>query len=85
MLTRRGGSASRVEALRDIERLLADELTDFDRSDISSGTIRWEKSAEWERHQMMKDGLIKRDSLRGVWELSEAGNEAARRLERSAR
>ena len=80
VLTKRGGSATRVQALREVEKLLGDELTPFDRSDIRSGSVRWEKSAEWERHQMMREKLIKHDSPRGVWELTEAGREVARRV-----
>lgn len=31
----------------------------------------WENNAKWERFQMVQDGLLRRESPRGVWELGE--------------
>lgn len=31
----------------------------------------WQNNAKWERYQMVQDGLLRGDSPRGVWELSE--------------
>jgi hypothetical protein len=32
----------------------------------------WQNNAKWERFRMIKDGLLRSDSPRGIWELSEA-------------
>jgi hypothetical protein len=34
---------------------------------------RWRNTAQWARNTMVKDGLLKADSPRGVWEISDAG------------
>ena len=61
---------------------MKDLLTDFDKSDIQSGTIRWQKTAEWEVHIMRNQGLLKpvRDTRSGVWALTEKGRKAAEAL-----
>lgn len=82
ILLSRGGRADRTYMLQHLETVLADTLTDFDRQDIKSGAIRWQKSAEWEVSTMRQQGLLlsQADSPRGVWCLSSAGNDAARSL-----
>jgi restriction endonuclease Mrr len=53
-------------------------LTDADREKLPSGTdVRWRNTAAWERFKMVEDGLLKSDSPRGTWELTEAGMAAA--------
>ena len=37
------------------------------------GKPRWQRAANWARRHMVLDGLLKSDSPRGVWEISEAG------------
>jgi hypothetical protein len=38
-----------------------------------SGLIRWRNAAMWERKHMITDGLLKNNSLRGYWEITEKG------------
>ncbi len=33
----------------------------------------WRNSAQWARNSMVQEGLLKADSPRGVWNISEAG------------
>lgn len=82
ILAKHGGKADRGQALRELEGVMADRLTEFDRSDIKSGTIRWQKSAEWEVSTMRQEGLLlpQARSPRGVWCLSEVGERAAKGL-----
>lgn len=70
-----GGQGSRTQVLKELESIMAEQLTDFDKSDISSGTVRWQKSAEWEVRVMREQQILKPVSpaLRGVWELTEKG------------
>jgi len=70
-----GGKGDRLHVLREVEKLLADRLTAYDRSDISSGTIRWQKSAEFEVFVMREQGLLKSvsETPRGVWALTQKG------------
>jgi Mrr N-terminal domain len=82
VLKRHGGEVRRLQGLREVEDILSDRLTDYDKAEISSGTIRWEKSAEWEVRAMRMEGLLKpvHESAWGVWALSDKGREAASRL-----
>jgi hypothetical protein len=34
---------------------------------------RWKIAAQWARNSMVKEGLSKNDSPRGVWQIIEAG------------
>ncbi len=79
VLKRHGGESDRGTVLKELEPMMRDRLTDFDKSDIQSGTIRWQKSAEWEVHIMRNEGLLKpvKETRTGVWALTEKGRKAA--------
>jgi Mrr N-terminal domain len=34
---------------------------------------RWKNAAQWARNSMVKEGLLRSNSPRGIWESSEAG------------
>jgi len=82
VLRAHGGEVSRLQALKEIEEQMADRLTEYDKADISSGTIRWEKSAEWEVRAMRIEELLKPAHATpwGVWALTERGWEVASSL-----
>jgi restriction system protein len=49
-------------------------LTARDREMLSSGIdIRWRNRAAWQRENMKRQGLLRNDSPRGIWEITEAG------------
>ena len=75
VLKKYGGKADRMKVLKELENIMNEKLTDFDRSDISSGTIRWQKSAEWEVRAMREQGILKQvhEEPRGVWALTDKG------------
>ena len=75
ILKKHGGKADRMKVLKELENIMNEKLTDFDRSDISSGTIRWQKSAEWEVRVMREQGILKQvhEEPRGVWALTDKG------------
>lgn len=75
ILKKYNGKADRMTVLNELEERMNDKLTDFDRSDISSGTIRWQKSAEWEVRVMREQGILKQvhEEPRGVWALTDKG------------
>ncbi len=80
VLTKHGGQAARTVVLGELEKMLAKELTPYDKADISSGSVRWEKSAEWEVRVMREAGLLKpvNGAPRGYWALTKNGEAAAR-------
>lgn len=81
ILNAHGGEMHRGKVLQELKNLMENQLTDYDNSCISSGTIRWEKSAEWEVRVMREEGLLKpvSETPRGVWALTDMGREEASR------
>ena len=58
-----------------IEPKIAPRLSEADYALVASGDPRWWNAVCWQRHDLVKDGLLKNDSERGVWELSERGKQ----------
>src|SRR5438128_1218396 len=69
----KGGSSQTAEVLDRVGHILGNKLTSADRAKLSHGEIRWRNTAQWERNVMVEEGLLKRNSPRGVWELTEKG------------
>ena len=74
-LAKLGGKGDRMRVLGEVEKIMSDRLTAFDKSDIASGTVRWQKSAEWEVRVMREQGMLKlvSEMPRGVWALTPKG------------
>jgi len=73
--------------VRDVLSIVYDKmqhrLTEDDLKLLPSGTdIRWRNTAMWERKHMIDAGLLRNDSPRGVWEMSDAGREYLERMRR---
>ena len=68
-----GGKAPVTEILDLVKRKMESHFAEVDYLTIPTGDIRWRNTAMWERHEMVKDGLLKSNSPKGVWELSEKG------------
>ena len=70
------GSASMSKILELVERKMKDKLNKYDHQLLpSTNTIRWKNTAQWCRNTMVQEGLLKSDSPRGIWEISEKGIE----------
>ncbi|QJF50690.1 winged helix-turn-helix domain-containing protein [Roseobacter ponti] len=52
---------------------MKDRLTEDDFEPVSTGEERWWNATCWERSDLVKEGLFRDDSPRGVWELSDEG------------
>lgn len=73
------GGAGQVEKVLDrIGEKMKAILNDYDRKPLPSypNTVRWRNTAQWCRNSMVQEGLLKADSPRGVWEISDKGKEA---------
>lgn len=79
ILKKMGGQGERLQVLKELEVVMTGQLSDYDKSDISSGALRWQKSAEWEVRVMREQQLLKpvSDTHRGIWALTETGYKAA--------
>ena len=58
-----------------VEQLMKSILKDVDYEPLTSmpDMPRWKNSTQWARNSLVKEGLLKDNSPRGVWEISEAG------------
>jgi Mrr N-terminal domain len=78
VLERHGGRAPSREVVAEVGEIVASKLTEVDREDLSSGGLRWENRVHFTRLRLVERGELKKDSPRGVWEISEAGAARAR-------
>jgi len=67
-----GGSAPMKEVLEKVEERMSCILKDVDYEPLNTdpASIRWRNSAQWARHALVKEGRLKADSPRGIWELA---------------
>jgi restriction system protein len=71
-----GGSARSDEVIARVGKKMDSVLTRADRELLPSGIdIRWRNRVAWQRENMKRQGLLRNDSPRGVWEITEAGRE----------
>ncbi len=69
------GSAQVSEVLERVQQQMAGVLRDVDYEPLASDPDmpRWKNAAQWARNSMVKEGLLRNDSPRGVWQISEDG------------
>jgi alkyl hydroperoxide reductase subunit AhpF len=74
-LVEMGGRAPVDKVLELVEIKMKGVLNDYDYQPLPSTPrhVRWKNAAQWERVTMVKDGLLKKDSPYGIWEITEAG------------
>lgn len=69
-----GGRGYADEILKIVYTKMEDRFTEDDLQLLpSGGDYRWRNTAQWARQHMVVQGLLRDDSPRGVWEISEAG------------
>jgi len=69
-----GGSGRSSEVLDKVFDKMNDRLKPKDLEKIPSGTsIRWKNYARWERKNLILEGYLKKDSPRGIWEITDKG------------
>ncbi|OQB47610.1 MAG: hypothetical protein BWY02_02067 [bacterium ADurb.Bin157] len=69
------GSGKVINVLDRVGQIMKNTLKKPDYEPLASGndTPRWRNAAQWARNSMVNDGLLKNDSPRGVWEISDKG------------
>lgn len=75
-----GGAGKVAEVLDRVGRIMKPVLKDVDFQPLASNpdNLRWRNAAQWARNNMVNDGLLKSDSPRGVWEMTELGRQRLR-------
>lgn len=74
-LVAHGGSAAASELIEDVGAALDGRLTDADRELLDSGLMRWKNRVQFVRLKLVQAGQVKKDSPRGVWEITRAGRD----------
>jgi hypothetical protein len=75
------GGQARVPQIRDsMQGPVKSILKPGDTELVSSGDIRWWNAVCWERADLIREGLLRSDSPRGIWELSDRGKLEAKKL-----
>ena len=71
-----GGIGDMSEVLERLPKLMKGTLTDVDFEPLAANSEvpRWWNTAQWAQSAMVQAGLLKGDSPRGVWEMTEAGH-----------
>ena len=72
-LYERGGRASGNDVLETVEQKTRHLFSEVDYEVVNGNVPRWRKGAQWTHQDLIKRGLLKRDSARGIWELTEQG------------
>jgi hypothetical protein len=80
VLREMGGSGKAAEVLEKIGQIMKPRLQRVDFEPLASNpdNPRWRNAAQWARNTMVKEGLLKADSPRGIWELTDLGMQQAR-------
>lgn len=70
-----GGSAQAKQLIEAIEPLMKPILNDVEYTPLPSdpSKLRWQNRAHWTRLQLVRAGLLKADSPRGIWEITDEG------------
>jgi len=75
VLTEMGGSGKVATVLDKVGVKMKHTLKkwDYDPLTANPDNLRWRNAAQWARNSMVNEGLLKNDSPRGIWEMSDKG------------
>ena len=76
VLSQMGGVGQMDEVLERLPKVMKGTLTEVDFEPLAAGSDvpRWWNTAQWAHNSMTQAGLLKIESPRGVWEMSETGH-----------
>ncbi|MBZ5505630.1 MAG: winged helix-turn-helix domain-containing protein [Acidobacteriia bacterium] len=79
-----GGSAKGDQVIERVGQKLDHILTPGDRERLPSGIdVRWRNRTAWQRFNMVRQGLVKSGSPRGVWEITDEGKQWLETMKRT--
>ena len=76
VLDEMGGTGHASAVVEEVGKLVGDQLNAMDHTENNSGIVRWKNRVMWRRLRLVEFGLLKDDSPRGTWEISDAGRDA---------
>ena len=65
------------QVLELVEKKMQGILNEYDYQSLPSNPkeVRWRNTAQWCRNTLVREGLLRSDSPRGIWEISDEGRE----------
>lgn len=79
-----GGSGKAADVVKRVGEIMAGSFLPEDHEPLqSTGLPRWDSNLRFARYSMVRKGLLKAGSPRGIWEISNKGNEHLRRSQNS--
>jgi hypothetical protein len=79
-----GGRSESDSVLNAVQRKMTGTLTTADFQTLPSGiSVRWRNRAQWQRKNMANIGLMRDDSPRGIWEITDSGRQFVARNHRN--
>lgn len=73
-----GGAAPTQTILQAVGQRLQSKFHQADRERLPTGGIRWQNRAQWVRLRLVEEGLLSKDSPRGIWQVTDQGRSRAR-------
>jgi negative regulator of replication initiation len=73
VLQQHGGRAPAREVVEEVGQRMADRLTTLDKEVVQSGEVRWRNRVQFARLRLVDRGLLKKNSPRGLWEITKEG------------
>lgn len=70
-----GGKAKVQEVLKRIEHEMRGQLSPVDFEKLKTGQVRWKNTAQWARNELVAEGLLEKDTPRGLWQITDKGRE----------
>jgi restriction system protein len=72
-----GGRSNLNPVLDRVYALMKGRLNDYDLTPLASDgvTPRWRNTAQWARNDLWEQGLIREDTPRSIWEITEKGRQ----------
>ncbi|MFA5064658.1 MAG: winged helix-turn-helix domain-containing protein [Dehalococcoidia bacterium] len=74
-LTSKGGTANAQTVVEGVESRMRASFKAGDYKTNADGTAKWVKAVHFQRLSMVHQGLIDRNSPRGVWQITEKGRQ----------
>lgn len=74
-LVEMGGQGSRQEVHKAVERKTKDRLRPGDYELNRDGTAKWNKAVDYQRLAMVREGLMARNTPRGIWRITDQGRQ----------
>lgn len=74
-LVERGGQEYAQEVVKSVERKMKSQLKPGDFESNLDGSSKWEKQVNFQRLKMVHEGLLARNSPRGIWQITEQGKQ----------